>query len=95
MEMTPSRYASKAIFRTGKSQASLLSTSKHCAVDLNHEVEESLCEKQEYRVFLDNPLKMGFFLDTIGNGMVGIYTLYPMLLKIYILTLQMNTHILL
>ena len=68
VEVTPSRYAPTSVFHAGLNQVSLLSTSRHCDIDLNHEVEESLCEKQDYRLFLDNPLKMGLFLDTIGNG---------------------------
>ena len=52
VEVTPSRYAPTSVFRAGLSQVSLLSTSRHCDIDLNHEVEESLCETQDYRLFL-------------------------------------------
>ena len=68
LEMTPSRYSSKAVLRSGLTQESVLATSQFCSIELNHEIEESIAEAPLYRLFPDNPLNMRFYLDSIGNG---------------------------
>lgn len=73
LEMTHSRYSSKAVLRSGLSQECALSTSQLCSPDLNHEVEQSLIEVPLYRLFPENPLKMGFYLYSIGNGIITTY----------------------
>ena len=62
LEMTLSRFSSNAVLRCGMSQAAVLSSQDSDAD------EEDQAGNQQYRLFADNPLKMGFYLDSIGNG---------------------------
>lgn len=71
VEMVLSRYSSNASFRCGMDQVAIMS-SRLDDIGRMHEVEESLMENSFYRIFSENPLKLGFFLDSIGNGKIGI-----------------------
>ena len=68
LDMTLSSYSLNAVLHGGLSQSTILLTSQHCYFDLMHEVEGSLTENSCHRVFPHNPLQMGFYLDTIGDG---------------------------
>ena len=68
-EKMPSRYTNNVSFRSGLSQGSILSV--RIEDDLRmHEVEESLQQNSYFRVFSENPLQRGFYLDSITTGML-------------------------
>ena len=67
VEMVISKYSSLASFRSGMNQTTIVS-SRLDDVGRMNEVEESLLEKPDYRIFSENPLQLGFCLDCIGNG---------------------------
>ena len=70
--MVTSEYSSLASFRSGINQITIVS-SRLDDVGRMDEVGESLLEKPDYRIFPENPLQLGFFLDSIGNGKVLKY----------------------
>ena len=66
MGKVSSKYRDEVSFQSVP-QASVLS---HCLSDTDamYEVQCSLAENEDYRLFNTNPLHMGFFLDHIVSG---------------------------
>ena len=67
VERVPSRYTNSVSFRCGMDQASILTSRIEDCIRMN-EVEESLTENPFFRVFSENPLKLGFYLESITTG---------------------------
>lgn len=68
MAKVESRYTNSVSFRS-IGQGDILST-RLDDLDRRHEVSHSLEENPSYRVFPENPLHMGYFLDSICIGTV-------------------------
>lgn len=73
LEKIHSHYSSNVSFRCFD-QGHIL-TSALDDHDRMHEVEDSLLENSLYRIFPENPLHFGFFLDTITTGKL-CYSIY-------------------
>lgn len=68
---TPSRYTKNVSFRS-MNQEDILATRLE-EDDRRHEVSDSLIENPHFRVFAENPLHLGYYLDRISVGKIGRY----------------------
>lgn len=81
-EKVYSRYSSNVSFRSLDQERVLTSTIDD--YDHMHEVEDSLLENPLYRIFPENPLQMGYYLDSTTTGkprlkLVNTFIVFKML----------------
>lgn len=65
-----SEYSSNTSFRSTDQEGILTS---HAYYGRRNEVEQSLLDNSDYRIFPENPLKMGFYLENIIPGKFSSY----------------------
>ena len=67
VERIISQYTTNVSFRSGMTQDSILQSRLEDR-DRMYEVQESLSDNSSYRLFPENPLQLGFYLETITTG---------------------------
>ena len=67
VERIISQYTTNVSFRSGMTQDSILQSRLEDR-DHMYEVQESLSDNSSYRLFPENPLQLGFYLETITTG---------------------------
>ena len=70
VEKVPSRYTSSVIFAGGLDQEEVLSTRLDDR-DRMDGIGESLIESPLFRIFKENPLQLGFYLESITTGNIA------------------------
>ena len=73
LEVVHSEYSSLVSLRCGMSQSSILS-SRLDDRDRMDEVSDSLSANPDYRLFPENPLMLGFYLNSVRNGKLASTT---------------------
>ena len=71
--MVHSDYSSLVSLRSGMSQSSILSSRINDQGRMD-EVSDSLSANPDYRIFPENPLMLGFYLDSVRNGKLANIT---------------------
>ena len=73
LEMVHSEYSSLVSLRFGMSQSSILSSRINDQGRMD-EVSDSLSANPDHRIFPENPLMLGFYLDCVRNGKLASIT---------------------
>ena len=68
MGKTASRYRSAFSFRSGLLQQDIVCSYLHDNPDRMQEAKDSMVDNPTFRIFQENPLHLGFYLDSIGTG---------------------------
>ena len=87
LEMVHSEYSSLVSLRSGMSQSSILS-SRINDQDRMDEVSDSLSANPDHRIFPENPLMLGFYLDCVRNGKLANTTSCSCWIKVLSCTLN-------